>query len=97
MNDAHNKHEAVKDERVHIFDNPKNVQRLIRGFFVCCVLLLIADLLFHRHLSFAEGVMPLEGWFGFYAFYGFVACVLLVLAATQMRKVLMRSEDYYDG
>ena len=97
MNDAHNKHEAVKDERVNIFDNPKNVQRLIRGFFVCCVLLLIADLLFHRHLSFAEGVMPLEGWFGFYAFYGFVACVLLVLAATQMRKVLMRSEDYYDG
>ena len=29
--------------------------------------------------------------------YGFVACVLLVLIATQMRKVLMRKEeDYYD-
>jgi hypothetical protein len=33
---------------------------------------------------------------GFYAFYGFVACVLLVLIAKQMRKVLMRKEDYYD-
>ena len=55
-----------------------------------------ADLLFHRHLNFAEGVFPVEGWFGFYAIYGFVACVLLVLTATQMRKVLMRREDYYD-
>jgi hypothetical protein len=97
MNDSQNMPEEIKDERVHMFDKPENVQRLIRGFFVCCALLLIADLLFHRHLSFAEGVMPVEGWFGFYAFYGFVACVLLVLAAKQMRKVLMRSEDYYDG
>ena len=26
----------------------------------------------------------------------FIACVVLVLIATQMRKVLMRPEDYYD-
>ena len=69
---------------------------MIRVFFALCVLLLGADLLFHRHLNFAEGVFPVEGWFGFYAIYGFVACVLLVLTATQMRKVLMRREDYYD-
>ena len=34
---------------------------------------------------------------GFYAGYGFVACVLLVLIAKEMRKLLMRREDYYDG
>ena len=33
---------------------------------------------------------------GFYAVYGFVACVLLVLLAKEMRKVLIRKEDYYD-
>ena len=33
---------------------------------------------------------------GFYAFYGFIGCVVLVLLATAMRKVLMRDEDYYD-
>ena len=28
--------------------------------------------------------------------FGFVACVLPVLAATEMRKVLMRRDNYYD-
>lgn len=86
----------MTSEKKHLFDQPRNVHRLIRAFFVLCVLLLGVDLLFHRHLNFAEGVFPVEGWFGFYAIYGFVACVLLVLTATQMRKVLMRREDYYD-
>ena len=86
----------MNSEKRHLFDQPRNVRRLIWVFFALCVLLLGADLLFHRHLNFAEGVFPVEGWFGFYAIYGFVACVLLVLTATQMRKVLMRREDYYD-
>ena len=87
----------MNSEKKHLFDQPRNVHRLIRIFFVLCALLLGADLLFHRHLMFAEGVFPVEGWFGFYAIYGFVACVLLVLIATQMRKVLMRREDYYQN
>lgn len=80
----------------HLFDRPRNVRRLIWIFFAICVLLLGVDLLFHRHLTFAADGFPVEGWFGFYAIYGFVACVLLVLTATQLRKVLMRREDYYD-
>ncbi len=32
----------------------------------------------------------------FYAMYGFVACVLLVVLAKWMRKVVMRKEEYYD-
>jgi hypothetical protein len=95
MSDSHDAQKT--DERVHVFDKAQNVRLLIRVFFVCCAILLLADFAFHRHLSFAAGVMPVEGWLGFYAFYGFVACVLLVLAAKQMRKVLMRSEEYYDG
>jgi hypothetical protein len=39
---------------------------------------------------------PWEGFFGFYALYGFVACVLLVLLAKEMRKLVMRDEDYYE-
>ena len=81
----------------HVFDNPKNVRLLIGIFFVLCAVMLGLDLLVHRHLSFAEGVFAVEGWFGFYGFYGFVACVVLVLAAKELlRKVLMRPEDYYD-
>ncbi len=88
--------ENKSSEKRHVFDEPKNVKRLIGAFFALCALVLSVDLIIHRHLSFAEGFFPAEGWFGFYAFYGFVACVLLVLVAKEMRKVLMRGEDYYE-
>ena len=87
---------AETPEKKHLFDEPRNVHRLIWTFFALCALLVGLDLFIHRHLSFAEGTLPVEGWFGFYAIYGFVACMLLVLIATQLRKVLMRGEDYYD-
>ena len=92
-------HQEHKDEMVgekHIFDNPRNVKRLIWIFFALCVVMLSLDFIIHRHPSFAAGEFTAEGWFGFYAIYGFVACVLLVLIATQLRKILMRAEDYYD-
>ena len=83
-------------DRPRALDNPKNVRLLIRIFFALCVVMLGLDFAVHRHLSFADGVFTPESWFGFYAFYGLGACVLLVLAAKEMRKVLMRPEDYYD-
>lgn len=85
-----------ESEKKHIFDDPRNIKRLIRVFFLVCAVLIALDLMFHRHLSFQDGVFPAEAWFGYYSVYGFVACVILVLVAKQMRKVLMRGEDYYD-
>lgn len=32
---------------------------------------------------------------GFYALYGFIGCIILVLVAAQMRKIVMRKENYY--
>lgn len=89
------------DGRQHVWDKRRNVRRLLTAFFVACFLILSLDVLFlldhpHKHLSFKEGVFPPEGWFGFYSFYGLAACVLLVLAAKQLRKLIMRWEDYYD-
>ena len=80
-----------KPQRRHVFDDPKNVRRVIRGLFFACAALLGADLVIHRHIE-----NPMEALFGFYAFFGFIACVLLVLLAKELRKVLMRREDYYD-
>lgn len=79
------------NEKKYLFDNPVNVTRLLRGFYIICGILLLADLIVHRHT-----LHPWEGLPGFYAVYGFVACVVLVLIAKEMRKVLMRKEDYYD-
>ena len=78
-------------DKPHLFDNPANVKRLLRGFYLLCGLLVIADFVLHRHIGLAWEKIP-----AFYAIYGFVACVVLVLIAKQMRKVVMRKEDYYD-
>ena len=80
-----------KDEKQYLFDNPRNVSRLLAGFYVICGILLVLDFVLHRHTVHSWESLP-----GFYALYGFVACVLLVLIAKEMRKVLMRKEDYYD-
>jgi hypothetical protein len=66
-------------------------EKLYRGLWVVGIALVAVDLLLHKHEEFA-----LADWFGFYAAYGFFACVVLVLIAKQMRKVLMRPENYYD-
>jgi hypothetical protein len=75
----------------HVFDNPVNVKKAIYVLFAICGVSLVLDFFVNRHVDH-----PWEGLFGFYAVYGFVACVLLVLAAKEMRKFLMRKEDYYD-
>ncbi len=78
-------------EKKHIFDRPENVKRTLRILVAICVLLFSIDFFYHRHSTH-----PLESIPGFYALYGFIACVILVLIAKEMRKLLMRSEGYYD-
>ena len=80
-----------QQDKQHIFDKPGNVKWLLRIFYGVCAALFAADFVIHRHVE-----RTIEGFWGFYAIYGFVACVLLVLIATKMRKVVMRGEDYYD-
>ena len=75
----------------YIFDNPRNVKALIYGLYALCAVLFVLDFFIHRHVDH-----PWEAWFGFYGIYGFVCCVFLVLAAKELRKLVMRKEDYYD-
>ncbi|MBY6016215.1 hypothetical protein KUW04_00190 [Halomonas denitrificans] len=60
-------------------------------FYGICAALLALDFVVHRHTEH-----PWETLLGFYPLYGFVGCVVLVLLAKVMRKVVMRPEDYYD-
>jgi len=79
------------DEKQHIFDKPENVKRLLRGFYAVCGVLVVLDFVLHRHIAHSWENTP-----AFYAIFGFIACVVLVLIAKEMRKALMRKEDYYD-
>jgi len=92
-------HEVV--ERQHVFDDPKNVKRLLWTLYVLCAGVFALDLinLVQKWLGADElrhAERSWEGFPGFYAFYGFVGCVFLVLVAKEMRKFVMRDEDYYD-
>lgn len=82
---------AAKDARRYWLDEPRNVDRIVYALYAVCALLLVIDPLIHKHGPFA-----VEHWFGFYGIYGFVGCVALVLGAKELRKLLMRPEDYYD-
>lgn len=73
------------------FDKPENISKMLKVFYVICVLLVVADLIVHRHIYHDWENLP-----AFYAIYGFIGCVILVLIAKEMRKFLMRGEDYYD-
>ena len=78
-------------ERPGWFYERRNLRKVLTTLYVVCAGLLALDLVHHRHVLHAW-----EGLFGFYAAYGFIACVGLVLIAKEMRKLLMRREDYYD-
>lgn len=82
---------AAAGERTYWLDHPRNVDRLVYGLYAVCALLILADVIGDRHGPFA-----IEHLFGFYGVFGFVACVGLVLAAKELRKLIMRPENYYD-
>lgn len=77
--------------RKYWLDDRRNVRKLLYALYVACALLLAADLFYHKH-----AILDFEGWFGFYGAYGFAACVALVLAARELRKLVSRPLDYYD-
>lgn len=80
----------MKDE--HVFDNPHNVKKFVKGFYLFLALLIVVDLVLPKHPTF-----PWEGYPSFYGAYGFVAYVAIVFGSQYiLRKLLKRKEDYYD-
>lgn len=75
-----------------LFDNPRNVKRLLVCFYISLAVLLAADFFIHKHADF-----PWEGRTNFFAAYGFVSCVLLIFIAKIIRLIVRRGEDYYDA
>ncbi len=81
----------MTDDPPRFLDQPRNVRLLVRGLYAACIVVFAADAVVHRHVDH-----PWEAWFGFHAVYGLVACVILVLAARGLRRLIMRRDDYYD-
>jgi hypothetical protein len=79
------------EERKYWLDRPKNVLLVVRLLYAACAAVFLLDFTGWRHAEAAW-----EGFPGFYALYGFIGCTALVLIAKELRKILMRGEDYYD-
>jgi hypothetical protein len=80
----------VKKE-LRLFDDKKNVKRLLGGFYASLVVLLVVDFFIHKHPDF-----PWEASPNFFAVYGYASCVLLIFIAKALRFFIKRDERYYD-
>lgn len=74
-----------------VFDRPANVRRLLVGFFIVLVGLLVIDGFIHKHEHF-DWANRLD----FFAAFGFVACVAVIFGSKLLRIILGRPHDYYD-
>ena len=98
-----------QEEPPRFLDNPRNVKRILWGFFGLCIAV-AGDEIF-RPLSGGEAPLTEEGaeavhhlaeragaleFVGSFALYGFVSCVALVIMGKGLRRLVMRPEDYYD-
>ena len=80
---------AQKD---HWLVRPASIRLLWWVFAVILALSVAAQLLFK-----VKGYFNIDGWLGFGAVYGFLACLLMVLVAKALGWVLKRDNDYYRG
>jgi hypothetical protein len=78
-------------EKQDFFDKPENIRKLRILLYLICGLTVLMELFTHRHPHFG-----FDGFFGFYAILGFVACAALILFAKGIGVVLKKDEDYYD-
>jgi len=75
----------------HWLVRPKTIRMLWYVFIIILVLLVLSDFVIHHHAHFG-----IDGTFGFYAWYGFVSCVILVVGSKALGAVLKRRDTYYD-
>ena len=69
---------------------PSTIKLLWVVFIAVLVLTVLAQLVIK-----VKGYFVIDGWFGFGALFGFLACVAMVLVAKLLGRFLKRDEDYY--
>ncbi len=80
--------EPGKDD--HWLVRPASI-RLLWWIFIAILLLTVAV----QFLSGTDGHFGVDGWYGFGAVFGFLACLIMVLVAKGLGFILKRPEDYY--
>lgn len=79
------------EKNLHWLLRPRTIRGLWIGGGVILAALVLAELLIHAHALFG-----VDGTFGFYAWYGLLTCMAMILAAKALGAWLKRADDYYD-
>lgn len=78
-------------------DKAKNIDRIWWALVCVTLILCIADFFYHKHTAFKPGTFgaEIDQFWAFYAVFAFFITIGLVLIAKVLRRILMRSDDYY--
>jgi hypothetical protein len=82
--------QAIRDGASHWLVQPRTIRALWWISGVILALTVIAQIWIPVHAHFG-----VDGWPGFYAGFGFLSCVAMVLFAKVLGWVLKRRDDYY--
>jgi len=83
--------QAIRDGASHWLVQPKTIRLLWWISGIVLALTVIAQIWIHIHAYFT-----VDGWPGFYAGFGFLSCVAMVIFAKALGWALKRPDDYYD-
>ena len=75
----------------HWLVRPTTIRWIWRVSIVVLALTVLAQLVFP-----VKGYFAVDGWLGFGAVYGFLACVVMVIVAKGLGLFLKRDQHYYD-
>ncbi len=79
-------------EGKHWLVRRRSIRVLWIVFVAVLAVLTVGDVFIYGHPYF-----ELDGTFSFYAWYGFLTCVVMILFAKAMGVLLNRKDTYYDG
>ena len=66
----------------------------IKKLWVCSIVLLVSLILVQLIFPI-KGHFEVESWIGFGAWFGFIACILMILFSKILGLVVKKPEDYY--
>lgn len=81
----------MNDQNKHWLLRKNNIRKLWIVFIAILAMTVVAGFFVHQHESFG-----IEDSFSFYAWYGFITCVGMVVFAKLLGLLLKRPEDYYE-
>ena len=81
----------TEHETKHWLLRPRTIRGLWIGFAAALALLVLADVFIRPKAAFG-----VDGTFAFYAWYGLLTCLTMVLFAKGLGVVLKRPDTFYD-